>query len=232
MKIISHLLWLTPFVSFVGGYLIATLFFSHNQIPVPTIIGTTLEKALVILSAHDLNIRIIDYKEDPATPEGTIISQSPKAGTPLKKNQALYVTVTQKPKPLLMPDGAQRTAESIVKELQQTGIPFALYPVSAGAETACVAQWPDANAPLTQEGAYLYTSQLPPKPVVMPSFKGKSLEEALAFLSLYAIKPMIAQSSYSNAIHPEKCIIIDQRPAAGILVILDRQNPLSIQLQI
>lgn len=231
MKIISHLLWLTPFLGFLGGYCIATLFFANNPIQAPTIVGATLEKAIILLSAQELNMRIIDYKEDPATPEGTIISQSPKAGTPLKKNQALYVTVTQKPKPLLMPNGNQASIDTITKKLQQNGIRCAVYPVTQG-NGMIVAQSPQADAPLAQEGAYLYTSQLPPKPVIMPSFKGQILQEVVSFLSLYGITPTILYSSPSAQINPQIVHILDQRPIAGTLVFMNQENPLIVQLQV
>ena len=100
---IRSFLWLTPFASFIFGYLLIALLHPQPIIKTPALIGKTLDQAILILSQANLNLRIVGQKEEAQLPEGTIISQTPAPGSSIKEHQALYVTIAKKPVPQAMP---------------------------------------------------------------------------------------------------------------------------------
>ena len=64
----KNILWLAPFICFLGGYFIVRSFFHVNTIPTPSVVGRSLHDAFTILSNHNLNIRLLTQKEDPDLP--------------------------------------------------------------------------------------------------------------------------------------------------------------------
>ena len=64
---LTHLLWLTPFISFIAGYILVGLLYKNNVLTTPALVGQSLDKALITLSANNLNVRIVGHKNEPFT---------------------------------------------------------------------------------------------------------------------------------------------------------------------
>jgi beta-lactam-binding protein with PASTA domain len=109
--------------------LLTIIFFSldfytrHGEgIPVPQLKGLQIEKAMEILKDQGF-----DYKIDSAyvldTPPGAVIEQDPDAGTNVKENRTIYLTVvTRIAPPVVLPDLTPYTYREAVATLANYGL--------------------------------------------------------------------------------------------------------------
>src|SRR3990170_445622 len=82
---IKNYLWILPFLFFIGGYTLSRLFFHTDAIEAPSLIGKSLHEACTITSDLNLNTKIIEHKDNPDLPEGTVLLQIPAAGQSVKQ---------------------------------------------------------------------------------------------------------------------------------------------------
>lgn len=236
MKInLNHLLWLTPFVSFLVGYVIMASFFKPQQIVTPTLVGKTITEAIRIASMHDLSLRISAEKDDSDLPDGTIISQTPTAQTAIKARQSIYIVLSKKPALEQTPNFLQKSAQEIVELAQKKGIQLKTYELPSSTTPAghCIAQIPAPSTSLEQKNVVVYLCNDTLKPVIMPNFKGQALPEVQEFLQLHAITPAIVYANpFGQAPGLQQSVVVDQRPLPGTLVTLSTEKPLLVQLQV
>lgn len=231
--ILSRFFWLAPFISFIFGYVIISFIFSAPILHAPALVGQSIDKAAEILSQKNLNMRIIGHKDEPDLPEGTIVSQTPSPGTAIKEHQALYLVTARKPAPLQIPDLTHKTAQEATKIVESQSLHAKIVALPADYQShSCIAQYPTTGTAITDQSIILYTAQNQ-KPVIMPNLKKKSVEEVLSFLQLHGCT---AEILHSNPIQPGHqcigCIILDQRPMPGSLLIISADKPLKVQLQV
>ncbi len=233
---ISPYLWVTPFISFLLGYAAINFFHHNKKIATPTIIGKTVDKALITLNEQNLTARIIDKRDDADLPEGTILAQVPVPGTIIKTNQTIYITISQKKCGSVTPNlrgKSQYEAQALVEQQMQKLLTYSI-PADAP-DNSCIAQFPQPGTLCSEKPIIVYVARANTKPVLMPSFIGKSLDEIVAFLSLHDIVPTIVHTRhYENDANHQctQCMVVDQRPLPGTLVTLGSDKPLPVQLQV
>ena len=222
---LSNIKWTVPFFAFILGYLTVKFIFSINKtIKVPTVIGLQFKDAAKILSENNLNIRIIEEKEDDDLPDGTIITQSPY-DSEIKPLQSIYLIISKKAKKKLAPDFRQKNINEINKIARKNGIKTKSYYLPNNQKTAlCIAQMPEANEPLEDNRMIIYISNGNNKKIIFPDLRGLELDNALEFLDLYSIKPTILESDFKK----EK-IIKEQRPLPGSILDLEK---IKVQLKV
>ena len=78
----------------VAAYFGLGWFTHHNQYHVvPDLHGLTADEAARILQKQHLKFEVSDSIYDSKTPPGTIMEQTPKAGSKIKDNRFVYVTI-------------------------------------------------------------------------------------------------------------------------------------------
>lgn len=235
-KLLRNLLCFLPFFAFAIGYYAVSFIFKSKTITAPALVGKPIDKAVTLLSDHNLNVRIVGTKSDTDLPEGTIVSQTPTAGLKIKENQTMYVVVAKKPAALLSPDlkgktlsAAHHIAQDLCITLKSHAIPCDSSPDN------CIAQFPAAGQELENNNLIVYISTSSSKPVIMPQCKDMLVTEVVSFLQLHGITPTIlhTHSELLSAHHQcTSCKVIDQRPLAGSLVTTSPEKPLTVQLQV
>lgn len=235
-KLLRNLLWFLPFFAFAIGYYAISFVFKSKTIATPALVGKSIEKAVTLLSERNLNIRIVGNKPDADLPDGTIISQTPSAGSKIKENQTLYVVVAKKPASIIAPNLKNKMISAAHKIAEDMGFVLKIHTIPSDlAKDVCVAQLPTAGQELENNALMVYASAGNTKPVIMPSFKDKSVSEVISFLQLHSITPTILHTNAElvSANHQcNECIVIDQRPIAGSLVIINGEKLLAVQLQV
>lgn len=231
---IRSLLWLAPFASFFLGYTLICLLVRQPALPTPAIVGKTIDQAVMILSEHNLNIRIVGQKDDAQLPDGTILSQTPAPGTKIKEQQAMYVTISKKVSPRALADLVGTQEPDALLQLEKLSLSAKVYKISSHLPAGTIiAQHPQAGTPVTDNTVILYSAESMQKPLIMPNFKGILLDEVLSFLSLNGITPSIIHVPIFEPDHRcTHCRVLDQRPLAGSFVKHQPEKPLQIQLQI
>ncbi len=205
------------------------------EITAPDVIGKEVHTILPLITKHKLNLRLIDQIEETNSdiPEGIILNQTPAAGTKIKENQPLFIVTTKKPIPLRAPQCVGIQSKELCNQLHAQGINPRIYYVSHSyPENLCFAQSPQHNQPLEKNKLTLYISAGNNKPIIWPDFTNMPLQQVIDFLDNYGIQPHIISDVPSIHLNNAQHIVIDQRPFAGTLLILDKNKPLSVQLRV
>lgn len=230
---IKNFAWMIPFFSFFLGYFAIQQLLRIPEISTPHLVGKQIHQILPIITQYNLNIRLIDHKEEIDIPEGIILNQTPCAGTIIKPNQPIFVVITKKPVPLRAPQCIGMNNTDISLQLKTHGINPRIYYVShAYPEGLCFAQSPAYNEPLEKNKVTIYISAGNNKPIIWPDFKQMPLQSAIDFLHNYEIEPQVVNDGNPMYFNNNEHIIIDQRPFAGTLLTLDKKKPLSVQLRV
>ena len=234
---IKNYLWITPFISFICGYLLLRTLFQPKEFDAPAIIGKQLLTAVSILSDHALNIRFLAQKEEPDLPQGTILAQKPLPGRKIKANQAVYVVISKKSPKIPCPDLLGKSLDTIIHDLEKENIRNKSYFFPSNyPRNSCIAQYPCPRIALKENNIITYLSNGNKKPVIFPDFKGKKIDTVIEFLKKYEpqIRIEMVHSFHDNTeyLSKEDHIISDQRPLAGSIITLDEKNPISVHLKV
>lgn len=230
---LAHILWILPFICFIGTYLALTFIFTAPSIPAPALIGKQLPEVFTLLSQHNLNPRILREQVDNEVPAGTILGQTPIAGQKMKPHQQIFLIMSKKADKLAAPDMVGKKLETESEEqLKTAGIQYKLWHLpSKKPKNSIIAQIPEAGAVLEQNNMILYVSQGNTKPVICPSFLNHTVQEVTNFLDTYAIKPQI----YHAYLVPEwhrciNCRVIAQQPLPGSIIDLEKGTIIQLKV--
>ena len=229
---ITNILWILPFISFMGGYFLIQTYFGKTRTTVPCLIGKQLNEAVCTLSDHMLVARIIAEKEDRNLPVGTIIQQKPEPQTSIRCHQTIMLTVSKLPDPLQMPLVVGKNLAEIMPQLLKMELQPQVYELEADEvlQGTCIAQWPSSQQEIKPGNKLiLYCAKNIKKPYIVPSFIGKRLEDAKQVCEKHAIVCQVihaAGTDYTNR------VVIAQRPLPGTLLMLDAAKKILFQFQV
>ncbi len=228
---LKNIVWMIPFACFAAGYFATRSYFAIAQFPVACIEGKSLYEAVTELSNHQLNLKLLRIKKDSDLPHGTILRQQPAAGQMVKPRQTVFVTVSEQPRLPQAPNMVGKPIEQIETELRALGIRCKSHPLaSAYPKNTCLAQYPAAHQPITDNALTIYIAQPHSRPYILPSFCSMPAQEAIDLLEGYDITPEIVAAKRRS---PSKTpLIIDQRPLPGSLIFLDSDPKPTIQLHL
>jgi len=234
MIFLKNYLWIVPFLSFILGYVVIQQIFYIPEITTPHLVGKQVHEILPLITQYNLNLRLIDHKEETALPEGIILNQTPAAGTLIKQNQPLFIVITKKPLTAQAPQCIGMHIDELLPLLQTMDIhPRVYYIAHPYPEKICFAQSPQQHESVEKNKCILYVSSGNNKPIIWPNFTGLPLHHVTEFLHNYNIQPyIINDTTHKSYTSYDDYIVIDQRPFAGTLLTLDEDNPLSVQLRI
>jgi len=223
IKSLPNLLWIIPFLSFTLGYQLLNQIYVVDKIATPNLVGKQLTEAIKITSANNLNLRIISEQIDHDLPENTIISQKP-GHQAIKPNQAIFVVISTKAKSQTAPNLCGEPEEAIKKDYENLKIKSYHLP-NIAPQKICIAQSPTAGQTLQEQKMIAYFSAGSSPWVLMPKLLGLQFSEVKTFLTTYRLK-------FNVQFLPDKYsvehTIIDQKPAAGTLINLDKLTQIEL----
>ena len=118
------------------GFLIAALFHSCNSgvgdIVLPDFAGKTYDevKAEVKDNEQYKNLTFVtETKNDATQKTGVVLSQNPKAGTTVKANAEITLTINAGGKPVSVPDVSNKTQEEAIADLEKANLLYEVLPV-------------------------------------------------------------------------------------------------------
>lgn len=230
-KLLKKSLWLMPFLCFTAGYYTLTFFLHNSFSKTPCVIGQPFLKAAEILSAQNLNMQLLSYKEDQQVKPGTVISQNPSPLSSIRPQQTVFLVVAAAPQKAAIGDYTGKNYETVAQELTEQNIFYKKYYVpSSLPQNTCIAQLPQAGQELTSKPLILYTA-VTAAPVIVPSFIEKSVLEVSAHLQQEHIPFTIFHAFPVSSDHVcTHCTIVAQKPLAGSS--LTKNNPPTFQLHV
>jgi beta-lactam-binding protein with PASTA domain len=189
------------------------------------ILGHSIQRALAILSEHNLNGRIIDVKEDNDLPDGTILAQSPCSKSKIKRNHTVFLVVSQKQEAVRAPDLIGKKIDHLQENLKKERISNKAYIIDSQAPAGyCIAQIPAPGQPLQQRSLVTYIASSARRPVIFPDLKNVAIEAILTLLKPYGITPVVFHKTPPDGNHNcSACVVIDQKPLAGSIVTLSEK---------
>lgn len=228
MKIDSFL-WIVPFLFFIAGYTTLSLIRANQHVAAPALIGQSVGNATLTLAQQHLNFRVLAQKQDNDLPDGTILSQVPSSGQLMRSNQSVFCVISKKTTSIAAPNCVGISvahAQTCCSALTIT--PHIYYVPSSLPAHTCVAQSPLAQEPINDRSIILYCAAPSSSLIVLPSFIGVPLSDAISALELNQIKPLVMHTKNHAIIDTKnKYAVVEQKPLAGS--ILDINSLHSIQ---
>lgn len=224
--------WALPFVFFLIGYQSFNLLYKSHVITMPHLVGKPLHEALEILSYSKLNTRVTNQKEDPDIKEGTVLQQNPLPEQKIKPHQTVFLITAKQPVRKKTPHFRGKSYLQCMDILKEQRIRHKAFFIEVShPEGMCIAQIPNTDEPLAQDGTTLYFAIDSNAQVLFPDFKGLSLEEVKRFLEGYSITPTVFHThSVSERHQCTRCTIKEQKPLAGSFV--NVKKPFTVQLKV
>jgi beta-lactam-binding protein with PASTA domain len=189
---------------------------------VPNVVGSTLTKASSTLDQAGFKVGSVGYQEGIGKPQGTILSQSPGAGTQAKKGSAINLvavgtSVQTVPNVIGMTESSAKAA--ITEAGLTLGIVTLVYSDTAPSGTV-TGQAPDAGVEAPAGSQVALTASRGPTPAATPSSAavpnviGQSQSQATSALQSAGFAVVIDQVPSSTA---QAGIVTAQSPSAGVL---------------
>ncbi|MCL4229429.1 PASTA domain-containing protein [Candidatus Dependentiae bacterium] len=229
---LEYLFLLLPFCSFLLGYYLLSSRHPIREISVPNLTGQQLNQVVRLLSAQQLNIRIIAEKEDADLEDGTIIQQSPTPGQKVKPHQSLHLIISKKPDPTYMPRLIGNQEEFCKKEMLNHALRASWHYVEGSKKSGtCIAQLPAPYEQIGNVTPIVYIARHHETPVIMPNLKGRTIHDIKDFFALYPVVAEYLHKCPSKTHHScSTCIVVDQRPLPGSIITFIKEKPLHVQL--
>lgn len=229
---ILRYLWLLPFICFLAGYQIMKWAYQPHFLITPSLVGKTLDEAIHLAADQKLSLQLLADREEPDLPEGTILQQNPPANAAIKPHQPISCIISKK-RILTAPNCLGKKIDELAGSLAQEGIVFKQFSIdSIRPERTCIAQDPVAGSSLESAQLLLYIAKQPATSVIVPRFTLLDVATVKEFLeqsnATFDIVHEIPQPEGHQCSH--ECIITDQRPIAGTIVLFDEKAPLHVQL--
>jgi beta-lactam-binding protein with PASTA domain len=231
-SLITRFLWLMPFAAFLAGYWCMRIWYPPIIIETPSLLGKTVQEAMRIVADSNINLRLLEEREVQDLPEGTILQQNPPAKIPIKEYQSIFCVVSKKGERSI-PSLIGKSMTEAVQILDSKGIAYKQYSVESNQpEGTCIAQDPAVGMPANQNPMTLYGAKSYPKQVIVPSFLYMTVGMVRQFLESSQVTSEVIHKEPVESTHQcdQQCIISDQRPCAGTIVVLDDKKPLHVQL--
>jgi beta-lactam-binding protein with PASTA domain len=226
------LLWTLPFLSALAGYMLVRSMLYQHAIITPNVIGMPLEQACKNLSDQAINLQIVRYKNDADIPHHTVISQTPYPGEKMRQHQTVFLTVSQEPEGIKVPDFREKKLPDIEQTMSSLGIRTYTYPIGIKYPiNSCVAHYPSAGTYLKHNYLIIYHSGASQEAVIWPNFVGKNIVVVQDFLKKYQINPSITYQRRSHYTQ-DTGTVVDQRPLAASLIQFNPSKPPIVQLKV
>jgi serine/threonine-protein kinase len=149
--------------------------------PLPKLTDGTLDEAKKALNAAEMALGTVAEKFDENAAAGTVLSQDPVAGTPVRHGTPVAMAVSKGPQPIPVPSVVGKAEDDAVAAIEAAGLTAEVAPDEVFdrnvPEGAVVSQSP-ANGTLTRGGTVTLTISKGPKMVNVPSYIGKQASEA------------------------------------------------------
>ncbi|MBR5995781.1 MAG: serine/threonine protein kinase [Eubacteriaceae bacterium] len=187
----------------------------NSRVYVPTVTDMTQEEAKAAIEDAKLTYYVIQFKSSGQVEEGKIISQTPEAGSVVKKGTSVGVIVSSGPQVVRVPDVKGLYEAEAVSKLKKAGFSVSeiKYENNTEYKNGQVFDQSPGKDVLVEEGTEitLFVS-LGKDSTTVPNLLGETLEEAKKLLSAAGLK--LGGTDYEVSSKYAKGTIIKQTPSA------------------
>lgn len=208
-------------VGAASGYLVMRLSQGRGEVVVPELSGQDIVFALEALNQRDLNLQISRQEYSSALPKNHIISQSPRAGSRVRRGRRVSVVLSRGARMVVMPEVRGETWGRAERLIQGKGLLVGrvsrvhspIFP-----RHVVISQSPPPQRPVERGGSVnLLISLGRRKPsYLMPDVIGKDLEEVMGLVRRLDFR--VGQVKYEIYPGVRSGVVIGQEPRAGYSV--------------
>jgi len=207
-------------VGIASAFAVIALLLRQEEVRVPDLAGQDIVSVIETVTQQGLLLTVDRREPHPTFPRDTVVSQSPQAGSGIKKGRKVHVVVSQGPSDLLAPKlvGENfRKADLMVRQAGfMPGDVSRVFSDSVDRDTV-IAQEPESGSPLGKGGtiSMLVSAGKRPELMVMPKLIGKKAEEALKIIDRLGLQHRVVTRSSSDRSAGADRLVLSQKPGAG-----------------
>lgn len=221
---ITHLpqkyIWIAMVLLFVVAFAAAFFsfgnFWSSKTIEVPNVVGKPVEVAETMLKKENLRVSV-DEVANNDIPAGQVISQTPSAGSRVKEQRIIHLTVSRGGAVILVPDLKGLTLEQAKERLAKMNLSIGA--VENGSDSSLPANVIISQTPAPSskvEKGTLVNIVLNVKQEKTPNVTGMTVQDAQRVLAAAHISiGQIRSSDPKQKLDDPQAIVVDQSPKAG-----------------
>lgn len=209
-----------------------TLFVSvgTEEIPVPAVIGLTLDDARQAIIDAGLRVGRITEMPDADFDEGTVIESSPVAGVEIGPAIPVDLIVSSGPEIFELPDVTEMTERDAIAILTDLGLRFTVNDEfdTDVPEGEVIRTDPEPGVEVMSGDTILLVVSLGPEPVAVPDLQGMTEAEARSALGAVNLNLRVATGTQPVADPAQDGLVVDQVPDPGVTV--DQGSTITVTL--
>ncbi|MFE4542491.1 PASTA domain-containing protein [Arthrobacter sp. NPDC056727] len=149
--------------------------------PLPQLTGRTLDASKEALNGAGMALGKVTEKFDEEVPAGTVLSQAPASGTPVRHGTPVSLTVSKGPQPIPVPDVRGQGQDEAFRAIEAAGLKAVVADETvhdSNVPKGAVVRQEPASGTLTKGQTVTLTISEGPKLVKVPNYIGKQAREA------------------------------------------------------
>lgn len=185
---------------------------------VPNVVGLKRDQAASELKAAGFDLRPMDMQYHPTAPEGTVLQQTPPAGTRVTRGSAVTLAVSAGQRRATVPEVTGKTVEGATAALQAAGFDVGdvTEQPAANARGEVIFSTPSAGTTVVLPASVALVVSTGNAGVRLPDVTGRSLDEAREALKAAGLElgVLVVDSASTRA----PGTVLQQIPTAGDFV--------------
>jgi len=178
---VAAVVLLATFGGIAWGWQALNAYLNVPEVSVPDLVGRSLVEAETIARQRRLNVQVVQQVHNATLPTGSVVSQDPPAGTPVKVNRAIGLVTSLGPEMVTVPDVRRRSLEDTrfaveqarlgvgeIRETYDDTVPSGFIITQDPAPGASVARGTPVNVTVSKG----------PQAIVLPNLVGRMLDDA------------------------------------------------------
>jgi len=207
-------------VGIASALAVIALLLRQQEVRVPGLVGQDIVTAIELVSQQGLQIKVDRREPSQTIAKDAVVSQSPVAGSGIKKGRSVRVVISQGPSELLTPKLVGEQYRKAEIELRRGGLlfPYVSRTWSDKVERDLViAQDPPAGTPLDKGSrvGLLVSLGRKSRVLVMPKLVGRRAEEAVRLIDRLGIQHRIVSQSSATGRPFAQRTVVRQKPLPG-----------------
>ena len=213
---VAAVVLLATFGGIAWGWQALNAYLNVPEVAVPDLVGRSLAEAEAVARQRRLNVQVVQQVHNATLPTGSVVSQDPPAGTPVKVNRAVGLVTSLGPEIVTVPDVRRRSLEDarfaveqarlVVGEIRETydaSVPSGFIITQDPAPGASVARGTPVNIAVSKGQ----------QAIVLPDLVGRSLDDARRALQDLGVTLRDVTQVSRDDVPPGQ--VVAMTPAAG-----------------
>jgi eukaryotic-like serine/threonine-protein kinase len=214
-------------IGIVSALAVVSYLLRQEEVRVPDLTGQDIVTVIDTLNLQGLQLKVERRVPDQLLPRNTVISQTPPAGSGIKKGRPVRVVVSEGPSDLLTPrliGEYYRKADILIR--LAGFLPGSVAKVSSDTveRDMVIAQMPQPGTPLEKNDtiSLLVSSGKKQATLTTPQLVGKRAEEAVRILERMGLQHRLSyRAADEKGPATTGRMVLNQRPAAGYAIAAD-----------